>query len=123
MKHLCELWLVVHDLCFLITLLGRTKFVNFCGQPGARLDVDQSLYEKSDAHSKNILFHVMNIILLGTLDAQSKAFRKILVDESIVDQQWEQYMDKLNSDWNGYTIFVSYFCFILFTANDYLSLL
>jgi hypothetical protein len=66
MKHLCELQLVFCDLCFLITLLGRTKFVNFCGQPGARLDVDQSLYEESNAYSKNILFHLMNIILLGS---------------------------------------------------------
>ncbi|KAG1762584.1 hypothetical protein EDD22DRAFT_952979 [Suillus occidentalis] len=88
MKHLC-----------------RTKFVNFCGQPGARLDVDQSLYEESNAYSKNILFHVMNFILLGSPDAQSKVFRKVLVDEHIVDQRWEQYMDKLNSDWNEYTIF------------------
>jgi hypothetical protein len=81
------------------------------------------LYEESNAYSKNILFHVMNIILLGSPDAQSKAFRKVLVDEHIVDQRWEQYMDTLNSDWSGYTIFVSDFCFILFTANDHLSLL
>ncbi|KAG1737411.1 hypothetical protein EDB19DRAFT_1637011 [Suillus lakei] len=96
---------VVRDSHFLITFLGKTKFVNFCGQPGARLDVDQSLYEEPNAYSKNILFHIMNFILLGSPDAQSKAFRKILVDGNIVDQRWEQYMDKLNSEWNGYTIF------------------
>ncbi|KAG2030680.1 hypothetical protein BDR03DRAFT_1016879 [Suillus americanus] len=86
-------------------LFCNAKFLNFYGQPGARLDVDQSLYGESDASSKNMLFRAMNIILFGSPDAQSRAFHKILVDESIVDARWKQYMDKLNSDWNGYTIF------------------
>ncbi|KAG1859589.1 hypothetical protein DFJ58DRAFT_682285 [Suillus subalutaceus] len=83
----------------------NTKFLNFCGQPGARLDVDQSLYGESDASSKNMLFRAMNVILFGSPDAQSRAFHKILVDLDIVEARWKQYMDKLNSDWNGYTIF------------------
>ncbi|KAG1844496.1 hypothetical protein F4604DRAFT_1821522 [Suillus subluteus] len=64
-----SVWIVarfMRDFCI-------TKFLNFYGQPGARLD--------------------------------SRAFRKILVDQDIVDARWKQYMDKLNSDWNGYTIF------------------
>ncbi|KAG1838047.1 hypothetical protein C8R48DRAFT_791482, partial [Suillus tomentosus] len=95
---------VVCYLHFLTTLLGSTKFMNFCGQPSARLDVDQSLYGESDA-SKNMLFRAMNVILFGSPDAQSRAFHKILVDQNIVDARWKQYIDKLNSDWNGYTIF------------------
>ncbi|KAG2091844.1 uncharacterized protein F5147DRAFT_619830 [Suillus discolor] len=84
--------------------LCSTKFMNFCGQPSARLDVDQSLYGESDA-SKNMLFRAMNVILFGSPDAQSRAFHRILVDQKIVDVRWKQYIDKLNSDWNGYTIF------------------
>jgi hypothetical protein len=87
--------------------------VNFCGQPGARLDVDKSLYGESKDYSKKIIFRVMNVVLFGSPDGQSKAFHKILVDGMIVDSRWKQYMDKLNSDWNGYTIFVSCCCFIL----------
>lgn len=83
----------------------NTKFVNFCGQPGARLDVDQSLYGESDASSKNMIFRAMNAILFGSPGAQSRAFHKILVDRRIINARWKQYMDKLNSDWNGYTIF------------------
>jgi hypothetical protein len=113
MLRFCELWLVVCHPHFLLTLLGREKFANFCGQPGARLDVDQSLYGESNDYSKNIIFRVMNVVLFGSPDAQSKAFHKILVDGAIVDSRWKQYMDKLNSDWNGYTIFVSCCCFIL----------
>ncbi|KAG2110651.1 uncharacterized protein F5147DRAFT_651824 [Suillus discolor] len=76
MKHLCE-----------------TKFVNFCGQPGARLDVEKSLYEKSDTLKNKLVW------------TERKAFHKVWVDGRIVHVRWEQYMNKLNSDWNGYTIF------------------
>ncbi|KAG2151268.1 uncharacterized protein EDB93DRAFT_1249465 [Suillus bovinus] len=89
----------MQDFCY-------TKFVNFCGQPGARLDVDKSLYgEESNTTSKTTLFRAMNVIFFGSPDAQSRAFHKILVDGNIVDARWKQYIDKLNSDWNGYTIF------------------
>ncbi|KAG1878623.1 hypothetical protein C8R48DRAFT_687549 [Suillus tomentosus] len=85
MKHLCE-----------------TKFVNFYGQPGTRLDVEKSLYGKSDA-PKNKLSRAINA-MIGRWQ-ESKAFHKVWVDGRIVHTRWEQYMDKLNSDWNGYTIF------------------
>lgn len=88
-----------------MSIFWSEKFTNFCGQPGARLDVDQSLYGESNDYSKTIIFRFMNVVLFGSPDAQSKAFHKILVDERIVDSRWKQYMDKLNSDWNGYTIF------------------
>ncbi|KAG2091846.1 uncharacterized protein F5147DRAFT_840739 [Suillus discolor] len=84
--------------------LCKTKFENFCGQPSARLIVDQSLYEKSNT-SQSMFFCALNVIFFGSPDAQSRAFHKILVDRKIIDVRWKQYMDKLNSDWNGYTIF------------------
>jgi len=81
------------------------KFANFCGQPGARLDVDQSLYGDSVPHPKSILFRVMNVILFGSPDAQSKALHKIWVDYTIVQRRWKNFINRLNNEWNGYTIF------------------
>lgn len=86
-------------------LFCNAKFVNFYGQPGARLNVDQSLYGESDVSSKTILFPVMNVILFGSPDDQSSAFHKILVDRDIIEARWRQYIDRLNSDWNGSTIY------------------
>ncbi|KIK45677.1 hypothetical protein CY34DRAFT_801301 [Suillus luteus UH-Slu-Lm8-n1] len=81
------------------------KFANFCGQPGARLDADQSLYNDSIPRSKSIFFRVMNVILFGSPDAQSKALHKIWVDYTIVQRRWKNFINRLNSEWNGYTIF------------------
>ncbi|KAG1740176.1 uncharacterized protein EDB91DRAFT_1347133 [Suillus paluster] len=83
----------------------RDKFVNFCGQPGARLDANQSLYGDPDTRPKNFPFRVMNIILFGSPDAHSKAIHNIWVDYTIVQRRWKNFITGLNSEWNGYTIF------------------
>jgi hypothetical protein len=49
----------------------------------------------------------MNVILFGSPDAQSKALRKIWVDYTIVQRRWKNFINRLNNEWNGYTIFVS----------------
>ncbi|KAG1902370.1 uncharacterized protein F5891DRAFT_161438 [Suillus fuscotomentosus] len=89
----------------LMRLLCNAKFVNFCGQPGARLDVDQSLYGEHDTRSKKIIIRIMNVILFGSPVAQSKAIHKIWVDETIVQPRWKGFIDRLITEWNGYTIF------------------
>ncbi|KAG1767330.1 hypothetical protein EV702DRAFT_1013229 [Suillus placidus] len=105
MRLFCELPPVVRDPHFLTTLLGNAKFVNFCGQPGARLDVDQSLYGEHDTRSKKMILRIMNVILFGSPDAQSKAIHRIWVDETIVQPRWKGFIDRLTIEWNGYTIF------------------
>ncbi|KAG1737402.1 hypothetical protein EDB19DRAFT_955204 [Suillus lakei] len=89
----------------LMRLFCNAKFVNFCGQPGARLDVDQSLYGEYDTRSKKIILRVMNVILFGSPDAQSRAIHRIWVDETIVQPRWKDFIDRITTEWNGYTIF------------------
>ncbi|KAG1850189.1 hypothetical protein F4604DRAFT_1970718 [Suillus subluteus] len=67
-------------------LFCNAKFVNFCGQPGARLDVDQSLYGEHETRSK-------------------KDHSSIWVDETIVQPRWKDFINRLTTEWNGYTIF------------------
>ncbi|KAG2091845.1 uncharacterized protein F5147DRAFT_779888 [Suillus discolor] len=86
-------------------LFCNAKFVNFCGQPGARLDVDQSLYGEHDTRSKKLILRIMNVILFGSPVAQSKAIHRIWVDETIVQPRWKGFIDRLTTEWNGYTIF------------------
>jgi hypothetical protein len=105
MEEFCELWLVGSTSHFFITFIGNAKFVNFCGQPGARLNADQSLYGDSNTRSNNILLRVMNFILFGSPNAHNKALQKIWVDSTIVQPRWKNFIDRLNSEWNGYTIF------------------
>ncbi|KAG1775696.1 hypothetical protein EV702DRAFT_1007431 [Suillus placidus] len=105
MEEFCELWLVGSASRLLITFIGNAKFVNFCGQPGARLNADQSLYRDPDTCSNNVLLRVMNFVLFGSPNAHHKALQKIWVDSTIVQPRWKNFINRLNSEWNGYTIF------------------
>ncbi|KAG1866060.1 hypothetical protein F4604DRAFT_1956841 [Suillus subluteus] len=82
----------------------NVKFVNFCGQPGARLNADKSLYGDPNTRSNNIL-RVINFMLFGSPNAYNKAVQKIWVDSTIVQPRWMNFINRLNSEWNGYTIF------------------
>ncbi|KAG1821407.1 hypothetical protein EV424DRAFT_835078 [Suillus variegatus] len=97
-----------HSVWIVARFMGEfcsNKFVNFCGQPGARLDVDQSLYLDYIPPPKSILFRVINVILFGAPGAQSKALHKIWVDYTIVQRRWESFINRLNSEWKGYSVF------------------
>ncbi|KAG2131682.1 hypothetical protein DEU56DRAFT_454610 [Suillus clintonianus] len=97
-----------HSVWIVARFMGEfcnVKFVNFCGQPGARLNADQSLYGDSNTPSNNILLRVMNVILFGSPDAHNKALQKIWVDSTIVQPRWKNFINRLNSEWNGFTIF------------------
>ncbi|KAG1762758.1 hypothetical protein EDD22DRAFT_952811 [Suillus occidentalis] len=85
-------------------LFCNAKFVNFCGQPGARLDVDQSIYGKSNVLPTWIL-HFMKFTLFGSFDVQNKAIHRIWVDEVVVQPRWKNFIDRLTTEWNGYTIY------------------
>ncbi|KAG1751122.1 hypothetical protein EDB19DRAFT_1903981 [Suillus lakei] len=96
-----SVWIIAR----LTRLFCNAKFVNFCGQPGARLNVDQSLYGESNTRSKRIFLRLMNVMLFGSPDAQSKALHRIWVDDTIVQPRWKNFIDRLTTEWNGYTIF------------------
>ncbi|KAG0699793.1 hypothetical protein DFH29DRAFT_1001648 [Suillus ampliporus] len=100
-EHEHSVWIVAR----FMRQFCQENFVNFCGQPGARLNADQSLYGDSSPHLKKILFRVMNIVLFGSPDAYSKAIHNVWVDYTIVQRRWKNFINRLNSEWNGYTIF------------------
>jgi hypothetical protein len=50
----------------------------------------------------------MNTLLFGSFDAQSKAIHRIWVDETMVQPRWKNFIDRLTTEWSGYTIYVSY---------------
>lgn len=125
MKRISELTLVSSAPHFLTTLPARASFRNFSGQPIARLDAEQSLYGDSNTRSKTILFRIMDLIMFGSPDAHSKALRMIRVDSSIIQmRRYRNFIDSLNGEWNGYTIFVScIFVYIFDIINVHASLL
>ncbi|OAX30976.1 hypothetical protein K503DRAFT_870812 [Rhizopogon vinicolor AM-OR11-026] len=98
-----------HSVCIVARFMNKfiqAKFVNFCGQHGARLDADQSLYD-SDNGQKDIpiLLRILNVVLFNSPNLHRESLRKVWVDKTVVKPRWNKFMDQLNSEWNSFTIF------------------
>jgi hypothetical protein len=78
----------------------KAKFFNFCGQPGARLDSDQTIYFKDHDH-QSLLFIIASLLLFGAPRTHQKDLKKIWVDRIINRVLWNQFIGKLNDEWTG----------------------
>lgn len=125
MERFCEIAPVVSAPCFLIKFLGIVNFLNFYGQPNARRNTNKLLYEYSDKRSNTILSRIMNLVMFGSPNAHRKVLHWILVDKKIIQLgRYRNFTDRLNNEWNGYAIFVSYTLLYIVDVTDvYASLL
>ncbi|KAG2095904.1 uncharacterized protein F5147DRAFT_717567 [Suillus discolor] len=78
----------------------KAKFFNFCGQPGARLDSDQTIYFKGHDH-QSLLFIITSFLLFGSPRTHQEDLKVIWVDSIINRVLWNQFIDKLNDEWTG----------------------
>lgn len=94
---------------FLILQTVRTKFINFYGQIGARLNADQSLYlkdERNDTEHASRLFRVVNIILLTWPREQLENLRCLWVDQTIILPRWKAFVTEQTTELAGFTTYV-----------------
>ncbi|KAG2131491.1 hypothetical protein BD769DRAFT_1386709 [Suillus cothurnatus] len=85
---------------FMSEFIVKAKFFNFCGQPGARLDSDQTIYFKDHDH-QSLLFIIASLLLFGAPRTHQKDLKKIWVDRIINRVLWNQFIGKLNDEWTG----------------------
>ncbi|KAF8838667.1 hypothetical protein BDN67DRAFT_1012924 [Paxillus ammoniavirescens] len=84
----------------------KVKFVNWCGQPTARLDADRSIYEEATSQRRtSLLLRLLNRLLFGSPQAHLNFIRRIWVDEIVVQPRWKNFIVILNDEWNRFTIF------------------
>lgn len=92
----------------MIGATARTRFYNFFGQPGARLEADLSVYVGGeDGDENSLLFASLDIFLFFSPSAQIKELKSIWVDNLINYARWQSFSSKLNNEWSGFTIYVS----------------
>ncbi|KAH7890173.1 hypothetical protein F5I97DRAFT_1801275, partial [Phlebopus sp. FC_14] len=87
---------------------ARLKFVNFHGQAGARLNADQSLYERNnqeDRASPSPYFSVLDLFLFGAASNHIRQLHRIWVDRTINVLRWRSFISILSNEWNGFTIY------------------
>ncbi|KIJ62662.1 hypothetical protein HYDPIDRAFT_30255 [Hydnomerulius pinastri MD-312] len=96
-----------HSMSVLARVMLHTKFLNFCGQIGARLDADHSVFTKKIAKDEPVSFFMklLDLALLGAPTAHLRGVRSIWVDKTINESRWKTYISRLNSEWNGFTIY------------------
>ncbi|KIJ62630.1 hypothetical protein HYDPIDRAFT_30226 [Hydnomerulius pinastri MD-312] len=96
-----------HSMSVLARVMLHTKFLNFCGQVGARLDADQSVFTKKIAKDEpvSLFMKLLDLALLGAPTAHLRGVRSIWVDKTINESRWKIYISRLNTEWNGFTIY------------------
>ncbi|KAG2124035.1 hypothetical protein DEU56DRAFT_828313, partial [Suillus clintonianus] len=85
---------------------ARAKFFNFCGQPCARLEADQSIYRTNDEHIvKSVLSWIVELLFFGAPHAQMTELQRVWVDKSTSSPRWKDFNDKLSREWISITIY------------------
>ncbi|KAH7890170.1 hypothetical protein F5I97DRAFT_1850685 [Phlebopus sp. FC_14] len=89
-------------------LFTRLQFINFFGQAGARLNADQSLYNRIDEDDREAfspLIKIFDPILFSAPSTHVKQLRRLWVDHTINVLRWRSFINTLVSEWSGFTIY------------------
>ncbi|KAG0692443.1 hypothetical protein DFH29DRAFT_969338 [Suillus ampliporus] len=86
---------------------ARAKFLNFCGQPFARLDADQSVYSssKDSGWIATIISWCINFVLFGGPHAYMSELRKIWVDHTVSYVHWKDFNERLSRQWTSLALY------------------
>ncbi|KAI6102023.1 hypothetical protein EV401DRAFT_769284 [Pisolithus croceorrhizus] len=95
---------------------SRSRFINFSGQPCARLDADQCIYASHHHPSRSgssLLIRTFDLFLFQSASVYLEELRQMWVDQIVHYPRWQKYIAKLTSEWARFTIFST----VLLTAN------
>jgi len=94
--------------CLFITcVIGNMRFLNFHGQPEARLNRDQSVY--GDRTNRRTWFiSSISIVLFSAPDVHLKTLQKMWVDGILHKTVWEQSLKKVTDEWREFILYVSH---------------
>lgn len=91
----------LHSKCIVARFMGDfalAKFFNFCGQPGARLNSDQAIFNKQKPRH-SVFIQIVSLCLFCAPCNYAKELDGIWVDKMINRVLWRQFIAKLNDDW------------------------
>ncbi|KAF8840531.1 hypothetical protein BDN67DRAFT_951545 [Paxillus ammoniavirescens] len=97
----------VYVVARLMRMFTNSRFVNFYGQPEARLNADQSVYTKlrGQDEAKSPLITISDLFLFGGPSAHARELRRVWVDWTVNFPRWKGYISKLSNEWTGFTIY------------------
>jgi hypothetical protein len=94
------------SLTALINVVGHNRFLNFYGEPCARLERDVSVY--GDAlFPRTFLLRSVSLFLFSAPDVHLTSLQKMWVDKNLDMRVWKDMMNKFSSEWQALVIYVS----------------
>ena len=95
---------------FLNATLAENQFLNFHGQPCARLNADTPLFwQPIWVHSK--VFKIINISLFGLPKEYAVRLHRVWIDGIVIRPRWKSFINRLTTELGRCTLLVSYSCF------------
>lgn len=86
-------------------MTAHNQFLHLHGQRGARLDRDQSIHG-SIVNPRTLLVIILSPSLFWAPDVHLQSLEKIWVDRLVHIGPWTQFIDKLNAEWQEFSIIV-----------------
>ncbi|KAJ7359250.1 hypothetical protein DFH08DRAFT_406908 [Mycena albidolilacea] len=86
----------------LMYLFARHRVYNFHGEPGARLNVDQSVYPTVE--KRTALIKMLSPLLFYAPDFHLVSLHAIYADGLIRHSGWSEFVTRLNNEWHEFTI-------------------
>ncbi|KAF9231893.1 hypothetical protein BU15DRAFT_81860 [Melanogaster broomeanus] len=98
----------VYVVARLMRLFTSSRFINFFGQPGARLNSDQSVYSKLRGQevTRSWLIRISDVLLFGGPSAHANELQRVWVDGTVNAPRWKGFISNLSNEWAGFTIYV-----------------
>ncbi|KAJ8589296.1 hypothetical protein M405DRAFT_933568 [Rhizopogon salebrosus TDB-379] len=82
------------------------NFFNFCGQPGARLNYDQSIFRKGKPR-RSMLINILSFFLFWAPCDYANELDNIWVDGMITPTIWKQFIAKWSNDWSSLALYAT----------------
>ena len=82
-------------------------FLNFHGQPGARLNRQQSVYGNR-TNRRTWFIRTISIFLFSAPDVHLETLQKMWVDGILHHAIWEESLKKVSDEWREFTLNVSH---------------
>ncbi|KAF7344557.1 hypothetical protein MSAN_01937600 [Mycena sanguinolenta] len=89
----------------LMYVFARTRVYNFHGEPGARLNVDQSVH--AIVKKRTMLIKILSPLLFYAPDFHLLGLQAINTDGLIRHSGWALFVTRLNSEWEQFTLYAT----------------
>ncbi|KAJ7185533.1 hypothetical protein C8R46DRAFT_1060901 [Mycena filopes] len=95
----------------LMSGFAKARILQFCGEPGARLNSNQSVYGRK--RQKTFFIKLLAPLLLNAPSHHFQDLDSTFTDNIIRQREWSEFLDKLSQEWGHFTLYST----VVLTAN------